>query len=67
MLTLLAIYGIGVVLVFLLFAIPYILSDDADGLLTISIVLALIGGVMWPILIVLTIWDFILLGVRKCQ
>lgn len=61
--TILAIYAIGVLLVFLLTALPYLCGGD--GLELFGIAIAAITGVFWPIVLVVIIWDGIKICLKK--
>lgn len=61
--TILAIYAIGVLLVFLLTALPYLFGGD--GLEIFGIAIAAITAIFWPIVLVVLIWDGIKICLKK--
>ena len=61
MLILLSIYGIGVLLVFLVMGI--ISLSYEDGLAMLGVAIAAMTAVIWPIVLVLPIWD----GIKLCH
>lgn len=61
MLILLSIYGIGVLLVFLVMGI--ISLSYEDGLAMLGVAIAAMTAVIWPIVLVLLIWD----GIKLCH
>lgn len=61
MLILLSIYGIGVLLVFLVMGI--ISLSYEDGLVMLGVAIAAMTAVIWPIVLVLLIWD----GIKLCH
>ena len=61
--TILAIYAIGVLIVFLLTGLPYFFGGD--GLEIFGIAIAATTGVFWPIVLVVLIWDGIKICLKK--
>ena len=58
--TILAIYAIGVLIVFILTALPYVFCGD--GLEMLGLAIAAFTAVIWPIVLVVLVWD----GIKVC-
>lgn len=61
--TILAIYGLGVLLIFVLLGSCYVLGGD--GLEILGLVIAAFTAVFWPLVLVICIWDGIKICLKK--
>lgn len=61
--TILAIYTIGLLLVFAMTALPYMFGGD--GLEVFGIAIAAVTAIIWPIVLAILIWDGINLCLKK--
>lgn len=61
--TILAIYAIVMLVVFVIYALPY--AFGGDGLEVVGVVLSAIIAVFWPVVYVILIWDGIKLCLKK--